>query len=94
MSANAGRALRMAYLVAGVAGIGFFALSVLLLGVWPSRVLEVEIARQTPEHSLPLTASELRGRHIYSSEGCAYCHTQQVRYLERDVERFGKGRRR
>jgi cbb3-type cytochrome oxidase cytochrome c subunit/mono/diheme cytochrome c family protein len=86
---NSGRALRMAYLVAGVAGVGFFALSILLLGVWPSRVLEAEIERQAPGHTLPLTASELRGRQIYSSEGCAYCHTQQVRYLERDVERFG-----
>jgi mono/diheme cytochrome c family protein len=79
----------MSYVVASVAGLGFFALSVLLLGVWPSRVLERQSKGMSPEHPLNLTASELRGRAIYSREGCAYCHTQQVRYLESDMARFG-----
>jgi cbb3-type cytochrome oxidase cytochrome c subunit len=79
----------MSYLVAGVAGLGFFALSVLLLGVWPGRVLEEETRRMSPEHPLTLTASEQRGRVIYGREGCAYCHTQQIRYLASDVVRFG-----
>jgi cbb3-type cytochrome c oxidase subunit II len=83
------RVLRMSYLVAGIGGIGFFAMSVLLLAVWPGRVLERETAAMSPDHPLPLTASELRGRAIYSREGCAYCHTQQVRYLQSDVSRFG-----
>lgn len=83
------RVLRMSYLVAGVAGVGFFVLSALLLGIWPSRVLEAEIARQSPGPALALTASEQRGRLVYSREGCAYCHTQQIRYLDRDVARFG-----
>jgi mono/diheme cytochrome c family protein len=26
---------------------------------------------------------------IYSREGCAYCHTQQVRYVHADMKRFG-----
>jgi hypothetical protein len=82
-------ALRMAYLVAGLAGIGFFALSVAVLGIWPGRVLEDETRRMAPEHPLPLTASEQRGRVIYGREGCAYCHTQQIRYLKADIERFG-----
>jgi cbb3-type cytochrome oxidase cytochrome c subunit len=38
---------------------------------------------------LHYTASEQRGRRIYSREGCAYCHTQQIRYLDRDTARFG-----
>jgi cytochrome c oxidase cbb3-type subunit 2/cytochrome c oxidase cbb3-type subunit I/II len=36
-----------------------------------------------------LTASEQRGRIIYGREGCAYCHTQQIRFLAEDVRRFG-----
>jgi mono/diheme cytochrome c family protein len=79
----------MSYLVAGIAGLGFFALSVLVLGVWPGRVLDEQTRRMSPEHPLALTASEQRGRVIYSREGCAYCHTQQVRYLAADVARFG-----
>jgi len=84
-----GRVLRMSYLVAGVAGLGFFALSVLVLGVWPGRVLEEQTRRMSPEHPLALTASEQRGRVIYGREGCAYCHTQQIRYVAADVARFG-----
>jgi cytochrome c oxidase cbb3-type subunit 2 len=79
----------MSYLVAGVGGLGFFVMSVLLLGVWPGRVLEDQTRRMSPDHPLDLTASERRGRAIYSREGCAYCHTQQVRFLVRDVSRFG-----
>lgn len=89
MQRDAGRVLRMAYLVAGVGGFGFFALSVLVLGVWPGRVLEEQTTKMSPAHSLPLTASEQRGRVIYGREGCAYCHTQQVRFLKADVARFG-----
>lgn len=83
------RFVRMSYLVAAVAGVGFFALSVFVLGVWPGRVLEEETRRMSPEHPLPLTASEQRGRTIYGREGCAYCHTQQIRFLKSDIERFG-----
>jgi len=31
-----------------------------------------------------LTISERRGLHIYVSEGCVACHTQQVRNIEMD----------
>ncbi len=83
------RFLRMSYLVASVGSVGFFAMSVLLLGVWPGRVLEHQIHATSPAHPLALSASETRGRAVYAREGCAYCHTQQIRYLERDVRRFG-----
>ena len=56
------RWLRMSYLVAGVGGLGFFVMSVLLLAVWPGRVLEQQIRGMSPEHPLALTASEQRGR--------------------------------
>ncbi len=84
------RLLRMSYLVAGLGGVGFFAMSILLLGVWPGRALEQQIRQTQPEHPPALTASEQRGRAIYGREGCAYCHTQQIRYLPTDVKRFGR----
>ena len=67
----------------------FFVLSVSLLGVWPARVLAEQTAAMAPESPLPMTASETRGRLIYAREGCGYCHSQQVRYLEADIDRFG-----
>ncbi len=83
------RLLRMSYLAAGIGGVGFFAMSVLLLGVWPGLALEHQIRSAAPDHPMPLTATEQRGREIYGHNGCPYCHTQQIRYLERDVRRFG-----
>jgi len=83
------RFLRMSYLVASVGSVGFFAMSVLLLGIWPGRVLDRQIHATAPAQPLALSASEARGRAVYAREGCAYCHTQQIRYLERDVRRFG-----
>ena len=81
--------LRMAYLAAFVAGIGFFMLSVAWLGVWPARVLEEQARAFGPTAALALTASEQRGREIYAREGCGYCHTQQVRFTAADQARFG-----
>lgn len=89
MSRDTGRFVRMSYLVASIAGVMFFAMSVVLLGIWPGRVLENQTRNMSPPHPLGLTVSEQRGRVIYSREGCAYCHTQQVRYLHADMVRFG-----
>lgn len=85
-----GSAVRKAYLVASVAGGAFFALSVGLLGVWPRQVIERQTATMAPPRPLELTASARRGRAVYAREGCAYCHTQQVRYLTADMRRFGR----
>lgn len=84
-----GRALRHSYLVASVAGVLFFVLSVALLGVWPKRVLDAQTRAMGPEYVLELSDSAQRGRWIYGREGCAYCHTQQVRFLHADMARFG-----
>ena len=89
MNRETGRFLRMSYVVASVCGVVFFAMSVALLGIWPGRVLEDETRRMSPEHPLGLSVSEQRGRAVYSREGCAYCHSQQVRYLHTDMARFG-----
>ncbi len=86
---SGGRFLRMSYVVASVCGVLFFAMSVALLGIWPDRVLEDETRTMSPPHPLGLSVSEQRGRAIYSREGCAYCHTQQIRYLHADMARFG-----
>jgi len=37
----------------------------------------------------PLTAVQLEGRDIYVREGCSVCHTQMVRPLRAEVERYG-----
>ncbi|TVZ39951.1 cytochrome c oxidase cbb3-type subunit 2 [Alteromonadaceae bacterium 2753L.S.0a.02] len=37
----------------------------------------------------PLTALQLEGRDIYIREGCNVCHTQMVRPLRAEVERYG-----
>jgi cytochrome c oxidase cbb3-type subunit I/II len=71
------------------AGVGFFALSFLVLAILPGKELEDEIRRVAPVTMPTLTASEQRGRVIYGREGCAYCHTQQIRFLADDVRRFG-----
>ncbi len=56
------------------------------MGVIPGIVL----SRTAPTPGLhPLTASEARGRDIYVSEGCEYCHTQNVRPLKQDAV-FGR----
>ncbi|WP_188151823.1 cytochrome-c oxidase, cbb3-type subunit II [Teredinibacter waterburyi] len=38
---------------------------------------------------VPLTAVELEGRDVYIREGCHVCHTQMVRPLRAEVERYG-----
>jgi cytochrome c oxidase cbb3-type subunit I/II len=81
--------LSYAYVIAFGAGVGFFALSFLVLAILPGKELEDEIKRAAPVTMATLTASEQRGRVIYGREGCAYCHTQQIRSLAADVGRFG-----
>lgn len=41
------------------------------------------------ENLKPLTAVQLEGRDIYIREGCHVCHTQMVRPLRAEVERYG-----
>jgi cytochrome c oxidase cbb3-type subunit 2/cytochrome c oxidase cbb3-type subunit I/II len=81
--------LSHAHVIAFGAGVGFFALSFLVLAILPGKELANEIKRAAPVTMPTLTASEQRGRVIYGREGCAYCHTQQVRSLAADVRRFG-----
>lgn len=61
---------------------GLAVLMGVLPGIWLSKV--------PPTPGLePLTPIEARGRDVYVSEGCFYCHTQQVRPLSGDKP-FGR----
>ena len=61
---------------------GLAVLMGVLPGIWLSKV--------PPTPGLkPLTPLEARGRDVYVSEGCFYCHTQQVRPLSGDKP-FGR----
>lgn len=75
-------------LILVVAGIGCFCLSVLALGILPGRQLAREI-EQSPVTEPAFTPSQTRGRQIYASAGCAYCHTEQVRHTAADQRRWG-----
>lgn len=79
----------LAYLLVFVAGVGFFLLSFIALGVLPGLRLADTIASPAKADMPDYTAAELRGRRIYASLGCALCHTQQVRFLPADVRRWG-----
>ncbi len=81
--------LRSAYVVTSVAGVGLFALSFVVLALWPNHTLEEQIIQTRPAHLPEPTASEYRGRAIYIREGCANCHTQLIRFTLADVRRFG-----
>jgi cytochrome c oxidase cbb3-type subunit 2 len=59
-----------------VAAIGILVFATILLIAIPS----AQLAQIAPEKDLkPYTAQELRGRTVYVSEGCVYCHSQQPR---------------
>ena len=75
------------------AGLLFFVISFLALGVYPAIQLHEKIVRTTPavaQRALTLTAQEKRGQYIYGRDGCAYCHSQQVRFTPADEWRFGR----
>jgi cytochrome c oxidase cbb3-type subunit I/II len=82
------RRLGMLFATIFAASVVFFGLSFVALGVLPAREV-LGAMREAPPGVATLTASEARGRAIYMREGCAYCHTQQVRMIAEDIERFG-----
>jgi len=48
-----------------------------------------ESLRTPVGNTRPYSAVELAGRDIYIREGCATCHSQQIRSLVAEVERYG-----
>ena len=69
----------VAVLVLSAAGI--YAFLAIVMGVIPGAVLSKVPAGPGV---VPLDAVAARGRAVYVSEGCSYCHTQQVRPLAQD----------
>lgn len=79
-----------AYGITFGAGLLFFVVSFLALGVVPAMSLHEKIAQNTPAGAhMGLTAQEKQGQAIYARNGCAYCHTEQVRFTTADEWRFG-----
>lgn len=61
---------------------GIFVVLTIIIAIVPAyRSMEVPA---TPGLQ-PLTATQERGRQIYISEGCSYCHTQQLRPVPHDL---------
>lgn len=65
---------------------GVFVILTLLIAVIPA--YQIQETPATPG-TLPLSPQARRGRDLYVAEGCAYCHTQQVRPLKEDSP-FGR----
>ena len=85
------RWIATAYAATFGAGLLFFVGSFTALGVLPAIHLHEVIVRTTPPGlHLTLTPAEEHGKQIYGRDGCAYCHTEQVRFTPADEWRFGK----
>ena len=69
-----------------VAGIGFFVLSLVAMGVAPWTILKS--VKPTPGVK-PYTDLEAMGRQVYIHEGCWHCHTQFVRPIANEDIRYG-----
>ena len=74
-------------LLFGVVLFGFVGLS-FLVAVAPA--ISVQSRNHPLPGSRPLSELERQGLGVYLSEGCVYCHTQQVRPLTQDTVRYGR----
>ena len=58
-----------------------------VIEILPTLVVHTYVPTNTAV--VPYTALELAGRDIYVREGCYLCHSQMIRSLQADVQRFG-----
>ncbi len=78
-----------------VAVLGFFAAAVILQGIVPALRLEADagrlrdIASGKMVRAADYTPLERRGRQVYIREGCWYCHSQYVRPVANEDQRWG-----
>ncbi len=70
------------YLIAAVFVALIFLTIIFVTAILPATTFQPEASKQG---SYIYTASEWRGREIYKREGCVYCHTQFVRYQDREM---------
>lgn len=74
-------------LLFGVVTFGFIGLSY-MVAVGPA--ISVQADNAPLPGSRQLSGLEQEGLGVYLSEGCVYCHTQQVRPLPQDTLRYGR----
>lgn len=78
-----------------VAGMGFFATAVIVQGIMPSLLPETSVPQVAEARTgktiqvTDYTEQEKRGRQIYIREGCWYCHSQYVRPVTGEAQRWG-----
>lgn len=70
------------YLIAAVFVALIFLTIIFVTAILPATTFQPEATRQG---AYKYTASEWRGREVYKREGCVYCHTQFVRYQDREM---------
>lgn len=70
------------YLIAAVFVALIFLTIIFVTAILPATTFQPEASKQG---AYKYTASEWRGREIYKREGCVYCHTQFVRYQDREM---------
>jgi cytochrome c oxidase cbb3-type subunit 1 len=81
--------------VALVAGFGFFVLALLVQSIIPflsseTRVTTVEdVVTKQQVQVADYTPLERHGRHVYIREGCFYCHSQYIRPVTGESQRWG-----
>lgn len=52
-------------------------------------LMSQKVVQEPIEGLKPLTAVQLEGRDVYIREGCYVCHSQMIRPLRAEVERYG-----
>jgi cbb3-type cytochrome c oxidase subunit I/cbb3-type cytochrome c oxidase subunit II len=81
--------------IALVAGVGFFMFAVFIQAIVPFRSPETRVTTVEDEvvkkqvQVADYTSLELYGRHVYIREGCWYCHSQYIRPVTGETERWG-----
>jgi cytochrome c oxidase cbb3-type subunit I/II len=78
-----------------IAALGFYALAMTSQGLLPwleKKTTRPGTVRTITEATIPAphrTALEENGRKIYIREGCWYCHSQYIRPVNRDTDKWG-----
>lgn len=73
--------MRINYFVAGGFVVLIFLVIIFVTAILPATTFRPEASAAAHKY----TDQELRGRNIYRREGCFYCHTQFVRYQDREA---------
>lgn len=72
---------RFNYYIAGLFVALIFLTIIFVTAILPATTFQPEATEAATKY----TPAELRGREVYRREGCVYCHTQFVRYQDREM---------